>query len=74
MVSGFLKVDSVIALAPCPVCLVDKDVRCVDEKGQDRASQHKARLIAARNVIAMSSKPKKASDKQVEKVLNYKVY
>jgi len=74
MVSGFLKVDSIIALAACPVCLVGKDVRCVDETGQDRDVQHKARVMAARNEIAMTSKPKKSSDKPVGVVPNYKLF
>jgi len=69
-----LKVDKIISLAACPICLVDKDVRCVDQTGQDRDVQHKARVMAARNAIAMVSKPKKPSDKPVGIVPNYKVY
>ena len=74
MVSGFISAKRIIALASCPVCLVDKDVRCVDETGQDRDVQHKARVMAARNAVAMTSKPKKPSDKPVDIVPNYKIY
>lgn len=63
MPTGFLKADQVVRIAPCPVCKVDKDIRCVDENGVERHRQHKERLTAARSALAMGH-PRPLPEKQ----------
>ena len=60
--NNFLRSEQIIRLAPCPVCFVDKEVACVDVNGKERKQQHKPRLEAARNALAMPNSRLESKD------------